>query len=240
MLVIHIFILHLISSRFVNTAYALAHAIKQICTTKNPEDPNKFLTSCDNLFFYDISYAYSINAVEHFCRLFLDMVSRVKEMWWLIPVVHVQNHKENCMYLYSSVYIPGAGHKQEIAKMTWAEFNQLGPQVQQMNNGHRQDTIIDHYGDWNWKKTANMCKVYLGLPFLTLTWPQLQLQLYSMRLHVRKDFLSRKEMPLKPCLRLIVIECHCGIKRICVIKRREVHCVYHQNEAKGQPLLEND
>jgi len=143
----------------VNTDYALAHAIKQIRASEEPDDPDKFHTSCDNLFSYDISCGYSVNAVERFLNSFPEMVPRITELRWLIPVVHVHNHKDNCMYLFSSAYVPGAGHKQgETAEMTWAEFNQLGPQTRQMNNGHRQDTIIDHYGDWNWKKTANMRK----------------------------------------------------------------------------------
>jgi hypothetical protein len=82
------------------------------------------------------------------------------------------------MYLFSSAYIPGAGHKHgETAEMTWAEFNQLGPQTRQMNNGHRQDTIIDHFGDWNWKKTANMCKFssFRYLLFLLKPSPSYQL-----------------------------------------------------------------
>jgi len=96
--------------------------------------------------------------VEQFSKHFSEMVSHIKEMRWLIPIVHIQNHKDNCMYLFSSAYTNGAGHKHgETAEMTWVEFNQLGPQTWQMNNSYRQDTLINHFGDWNWKKTANMC-----------------------------------------------------------------------------------
>ncbi|KIM35704.1 hypothetical protein M413DRAFT_51930, partial [Hebeloma cylindrosporum] len=35
---------------------------------------------------------------------------------------------------------------------TWVKLNQLGGQTRQMNNGHRQDTIIDHHSYWNWSK----------------------------------------------------------------------------------------
>ncbi|KAJ7107887.1 hypothetical protein C8R44DRAFT_744463 [Mycena epipterygia] len=31
-----------------------------------------------------------------------------------------------------------------------------GPHVHQMNNGHRQDTMINHHNDWNHKKTMNL------------------------------------------------------------------------------------
>jgi len=76
---------------------------------------------------------------------------------YLVPLVHVQNHKDNCTYRYSSAYTPNAGHFHgETAEHTWAELNQIGTQTCQMNNGHRQDTLIDHSGDWNFKKLANM------------------------------------------------------------------------------------
>jgi len=74
----------------------------------------------------------------------------------------VTNHKEDCEYRYSSAYQQNAAHFHgETAEQTWAELNHLGPQTRQMNNGHRQDVIIDHEGDWNWKKTLRMCKSLL-------------------------------------------------------------------------------
>jgi len=81
----------------------------------------------------------------------------VRNIRYLIPLVHVQNHKDNCTYLYSSAYVEHAGHFfGETAEHVWPELNQLGAQTRQMNNGHRQDTIIDHHSHWNWMKTSNL------------------------------------------------------------------------------------
>ncbi|KAJ7067667.1 hypothetical protein C8F01DRAFT_1342934 [Mycena amicta] len=60
----------------------------------------------------------------------------------------------SCAYLFGTAYMACVGHFHgETAEQYWPEANQLGPHVRQMNNGHRQDTLINHHGDWNWKKT---------------------------------------------------------------------------------------
>ena len=144
--------------RFANTDYALAHSIYQRRRLGVNDVDLPFLESCDHLVSYDISCAYWVNAVDRFQKHFPDLVSEIERIRWLIPLVHVQNHKDNCMYCFASAYIPNAGHFHgETAEHYWAESNQLGAQTRQMNNGHRQDTLIDHHSDWNWKKAAIMC-----------------------------------------------------------------------------------
>ncbi len=107
----------------------------------------------DILLSYDISCGYCVKAVERFSHNFKDLADTVKKFRWLIPLLHVQNHKNDCMYLYASSYIQGAGHFHgETAEMIWAESNQLGAQVRQMNAGHRHDTIINVTSDWNLEK----------------------------------------------------------------------------------------
>jgi Kyakuja-Dileera-Zisupton transposase len=91
-------------------------------------------------------------------------VDFVDNTCWLIPLVHIQNHKDNCTYQYSSAYIEGACHFQgKTTEMPWVELNQLAPQTRQINNGHCQDTIIDHHLHWNWMKTSNMSTLSLAL-----------------------------------------------------------------------------
>lgn len=101
--------------------------------------------------------SYRKKIVERFQEHFPDLVPILKHAKFLIPLVHVHNHKENCEYLYLSAYSTSAGHfHRETAEHEWAELNQVATQVRQMNNGHRQDTLIDHHGNWNFKKMANM------------------------------------------------------------------------------------
>ncbi|KAJ3728212.1 hypothetical protein C8R42DRAFT_571286, partial [Lentinula raphanica] len=76
-----------------------------------------------------------------------------------IPACHVRNHVEGCDYLYCYMYKPNTGHFHgETVEATWAVFNELGPSVLQMSPGHRIDTLITHYGDWNWRKAVSMCE----------------------------------------------------------------------------------
>ncbi|KAJ7872006.1 hypothetical protein B0H14DRAFT_2344918 [Mycena olivaceomarginata] len=68
-----------------------------------------------------------------------------------------QGHQDSCSYLFGTAYMECVGHFHgESAEQYWPESNQLGPHVRQMNNGHRQDTMINHHGDWNYKKTAQI------------------------------------------------------------------------------------
>jgi hypothetical protein len=78
-------------------------------------------------------------------------------MRWGVPALHVQGHQESCIYLFGTAYMECAAHFHgETAEQYWSELNQLGPHVRQMNNGHRQDTLINHHGDWNYKKLAKI------------------------------------------------------------------------------------
>lgn len=134
-----------------NTDYALAMAIRQHDVSELLDDSMDIKES------YDINCGFSVNALSRFKDTFPELAGVVEKTTWLIPLVHVQNHKSNCMYLYSSSYTEGAGHFHgETAEMIWAESNQLGAQTRQMNGGHRHDTIINATSDWNWKKVANM------------------------------------------------------------------------------------
>jgi hypothetical protein len=95
--------------------------------------------------------------LDQFKAAFPHLLSMAQHVRFLIPLLHVQNHEENCTYLFSSAYKPGAGHFHgETAEQYWAELNQIGPQVRQMNHGRRLDTLIDSHSRWNWKKTAQM------------------------------------------------------------------------------------
>ena len=147
-------------NRHGNVDYALDHAI--LNTKPDPVSELyglylAFVRKCDHVFSYDNACSLCVNAVQRFVDYFPGEAEFVENIRWLIPLLHVQNHKDNCTYLYSSAYVHGAGHFHgETAEMTWVELNQLAPQTRQMNNGHHQDTIIDHHSHWNWMKTSNM------------------------------------------------------------------------------------
>ncbi|KAJ7457683.1 hypothetical protein FB451DRAFT_1183008, partial [Mycena latifolia] len=100
---------------------------------------------------------YSVNIVERFEANddLKHLVPIIKRMRFSVPALHVQGHKLGCLYAYSTAYMLATTHFHgETAEHYWPELNQIGPQTRQMNGGHRQDTIINHHGDWNYKKMA--------------------------------------------------------------------------------------
>ncbi|KDR72437.1 hypothetical protein GALMADRAFT_51291, partial [Galerina marginata CBS 339.88] len=120
-----------------NVDYALDHAILNTKPQPVSELYLAFVRVCDHIFSYDNSCSLCVNALKRFIENFPDEAELVEKFRWLIPLLHVQNHKDNCTYLYSSAYVRGAGHFHgETAEMPWVELNQLAPQTRQMNNGH--------------------------------------------------------------------------------------------------------
>ncbi|KAF8907702.1 hypothetical protein CPB84DRAFT_1744604 [Gymnopilus junonius] len=149
-----------VSERFANTDAALAHALRQILCVESFEWNEQTIKAIlDILISYDVSCAYSIHILERFLKTaqLSDVSDVIQAARWLIPLVHVQNHKDDCMYCFSSAYTPNAGHFHgETAEHFWPTGNQLGGQTHQMNAGHCHDTLIDHFGDWNYKKSVNL------------------------------------------------------------------------------------
>jgi hypothetical protein len=131
-------------------------------------DPAKLRLKADDInqvTTYDIACEYFINLEQHFKKSFPNLVPMVKRMRWGVPALHVQGYQDSCTYLFGTVYMECVGHFHgETTEQYWPEANQLGPYVRQMNNGHRQDTMItmiNHHGDWNHKKTMDigvLCK----------------------------------------------------------------------------------
>jgi hypothetical protein len=146
--------------RFCNTDYALALALRdRFSPDRMVGELAKEVEDIDLVNSYDCACQYEVNLLERFETSFPDIYHLVKRMRWCIPALHIQGHKEGCLYEYSSSYKECVAHFfGETSEMYWAEINQQGPQTRQMNNGRRQDTLMDSHGDWNWKKMAKMCK----------------------------------------------------------------------------------
>ncbi|KAJ6555358.1 hypothetical protein DFH09DRAFT_1084916 [Mycena vulgaris] len=158
----HVFILSCVDlyygERFANTDKALAMDLQK----HRPGEPFQVtlrmeVDDVDEVTTYDIACEYFINLEARFQAHFPELVPLVKRMRWGVPALHVQGHQESCTYLFGTAYMECVGHFHgETAEQYWPEANQLGPHVRQMNNGHRQDTMINHHGDWNYKKTMGM------------------------------------------------------------------------------------
>ncbi|KAF9471181.1 hypothetical protein BDN70DRAFT_998707 [Pholiota conissans] len=140
--------------RYANTDFAVKRALEQ---NVDPVTGNPRFNNAGYLCSYDMSCSYSVHMFDRFSERFPHLAPAIDRITFSIPLVHVNNHKENCVYQYACSYITHAGHFHgETAEHEWAELNQVATQTRQINSGHRQDVLIDHHGDWNWKKVANM------------------------------------------------------------------------------------
>ncbi|KAJ7663720.1 hypothetical protein DFH06DRAFT_986389 [Mycena polygramma] len=158
----HVFILSCVdlphAERFANSDYALAMALRN----HKPDEKFEFklqieVDDVDEVATYDIACEYVVNLEARFAKHFPDQLKSIKKMRWGVPALHVQGHQDSCTYLFGTGYMECVGHFHgETAEHYWPEANQLGPHVRQMNLGHRQDTMINHHGDWNYKKTMKI------------------------------------------------------------------------------------
>lgn len=102
---------------------------------------------------YDCNCSYAIKFWRRIQANYPELMDRVHRTRFVIPVVHLRDHRDNCEYIYGSYYLEGGGHFYgEQAESPWAEFNQLGGRTRQMSSGYRQDVLNEHMGDWNWNK----------------------------------------------------------------------------------------
>ncbi|KAJ7127477.1 hypothetical protein C8R46DRAFT_1235584 [Mycena filopes] len=158
----HVFILSCVDlyhgERFANTDMALATELYRHQPNESFQVKLQFeVNDIDQVTTYDIACEYFIYLEERFRNNFPDLVPMIKRMRWGVPALHVQGHQDSCTYLFGTAYMECVAHFHgETAEQYWPEANQLGPHVRQMNNGHRQDTMINHHGDWNHKKTMDM------------------------------------------------------------------------------------
>ncbi|KAF8135240.1 hypothetical protein K438DRAFT_1640334, partial [Mycena galopus ATCC 62051] len=152
------------SERYANVDLALAQAIRQYVAAKHVGDVQFIVEfeSVDRVGSYDVACVYSVNVVERFMEYFPDLVPIVKKIRWAVPALHIQGHQANCMYEFGTCYMEATGHFHgETAEVYWPELNQIGTQVTQQSRGHRQDTIMLHHNDWNYKKTVKACSLLL-------------------------------------------------------------------------------
>ncbi|KAJ7669584.1 hypothetical protein B0H17DRAFT_1183859 [Mycena rosella] len=158
--------------RYVNVDLSLVRAIEQKLATRHRGEVTfelevelgKELAEIDEVLSYDAMCQYSVNIGERFEKNddLKHLAHIVRRMRFSIPALHVQGHQEGCIYAYSTAYMLATTHFHgETAEHYWPELNQIGPQTRQMNPGHRQDTVINHHGDWNYKKLAKAVSLLL-------------------------------------------------------------------------------
>ncbi|KAH6874855.1 hypothetical protein BKA70DRAFT_1479844 [Coprinopsis sp. MPI-PUGE-AT-0042] len=118
--------------------------------TDKPEDISMALS-------YDIVCSWHVNVDDRMKQQYPDVYPFFENCQYTIPLLHIQNHKDNCTYLYSSAFSIGAGHFHgETAEHPWVYVNQFGGQGRQMSHGNCHDLYADVFNNWNWKKYINL------------------------------------------------------------------------------------
>jgi hypothetical protein len=106
---------------------------------------------------YDAMCIWFINLFCWWTLNYPELLFMLLAVIVVIPAVHVCGHQESCWYLYRGTYMNCVRHFfGETVEYVWTYLNQLLGQTRQMTLGHRQDTMIQYIGEWNWRKVQQM------------------------------------------------------------------------------------
>ncbi|KAG1844600.1 hypothetical protein F4604DRAFT_1884427 [Suillus subluteus] len=79
-----------------------------------------------------------------------------KILTFLILKFHLPAHITACQITFSHNFIKGMGRMDgEAPERGWANINPVATSTRETGPGARQDTLDDHFGDYNWKKVTN-------------------------------------------------------------------------------------
>ncbi|KAL0068273.1 hypothetical protein AAF712_004660 [Marasmius tenuissimus] len=155
----HVFMLSAVdltaSEGFTYTNKAIAHAFSH---TRHDRDHCHY-GSCDDCLAYDCNCQYCVNMRPRFEKTCPELLHIVNHLRFAIGPMHLPDHKDECMFLFSAAYMICIGQfNGDSGKQVWASLNAFGPATRQMNNGHRQDVISGWLLYWNWLKAIGMAQ----------------------------------------------------------------------------------
>ncbi|KAI6003269.1 hypothetical protein F5J12DRAFT_783695 [Pisolithus orientalis] len=76
---------------------------------------------------------------------------------FLVPKFHLPAHIASCQWSFSFNWTKGVGQTDgKEPEHGWANLNPTASSMKTMGPSHRQDTLDDYFGDWNWKKLIGL------------------------------------------------------------------------------------
>ncbi|KAF8155970.1 hypothetical protein B0H34DRAFT_783611 [Crassisporium funariophilum] len=79
------------------------------------------------------------------------------QFYFYIPKFHLPAHIMACQSIFSFNFNRSVGRTDgEGVERGWSHINPVATSTREMGPGSRRDTLDDHFGDWNWKKTSFM------------------------------------------------------------------------------------
>lgn len=106
---------------------------------------------------YDIACQWSrhlasrMEAYPEHMRIDLNRV----ELHMAVPSFHIRAHGPKCQQAFVLAYILYAARTAgEEVETSWVNMNVALASIQEMAPGHRHESLDDHWGGWNFKKTV--------------------------------------------------------------------------------------
>lgn len=105
---------------------------------------------------YDIACQYKVKFNARMNMLPQKMhIPLDTQIDWGIPKCHCPAHKLECQIPHSMNLKPGVGRTDgEGIERDWAAINPVANSTKEMGPGARHDTLDDHWGHHNWRKTT--------------------------------------------------------------------------------------
>ncbi|KAG2122502.1 hypothetical protein DEU56DRAFT_873615 [Suillus clintonianus] len=108
---------------------------------------------------YDIACQWHKNIWERMATIPLDLHldPLTKFIRFFVPKFHLPAHVFKCQTSYSFNFSKNVGRTDgEAPERGWSNINPVASSTKEMGPGSRRDTLDDHFGDWNWKKTVGL------------------------------------------------------------------------------------
>ncbi|KAG2745146.1 hypothetical protein P692DRAFT_20742764, partial [Suillus brevipes Sb2] len=88
-------------------------------------------------------------------HLQLDHTSKLVRFF--VPKFHLPAHILKCQSAFSFNFSKNVGRTDgEAPERGWSNINPVASSTKEMGPGSRRDTLDDHFGDWNWKKSIGL------------------------------------------------------------------------------------
>ncbi|KAF8871964.1 hypothetical protein BD779DRAFT_1613866 [Infundibulicybe gibba] len=126
-------------------------------STLQQNTPKKLVVS------YDIACQWSRNISRRISvyPIALRPHQSNEDITYLVPKFHLAAHNLACQIAFSYNYTPMVARTDgEAPERNWAASNPTSSSTKEMGPGSRRDTLDDHFGDANWKKTTGLVTSY--------------------------------------------------------------------------------
>ncbi|KAG1756383.1 uncharacterized protein EDB91DRAFT_1233212 [Suillus paluster] len=170
----------------VGTVNCAWHNFKRPCSVGDLQKGERYI-NMDYLFFSSMRSSHNIHVLnisyDIACQWNKNLWSRMsafpheycidhdnKLVTFLVPKFHLPVHIASCQTRFSFNFIKGVGRTDgEAPERRWADINPITTSTREMGPGSRQDTVDDHFNNWNWKKVCTMgtillCKYKAAIP----------------------------------------------------------------------------